>query len=61
MYKLCREYLNEEALEGFGDLREQVIRTANCADDLFLLVTEETVLIESSRFYGMKICTKKLR
>jgi hypothetical protein len=47
VFKLCSEYLNKDALEEFGDLGEQVIRTVNCADDLFLLVTEETVLSES--------------
>jgi len=46
VFKLCSEYLTKEALEGFGDL-EQVIRTLNSVDDLFLLVTEETVLTES--------------
>jgi len=46
IFKLFSEYLNKEAFEGFGDLGEQVIWTDNCADDLVLLVREETVLTE---------------
>jgi len=45
IFKLFSEYLNKEALEWFGDLGEQVIRTVKCTDDLVLLVREETVLI----------------
>jgi hypothetical protein len=46
LFNLHSEYLNKEALEGFGDFKieGQVIRTVEYADDLVLLAREETVL-----------------
>jgi hypothetical protein len=46
MLNLYREYLTNEALEGFENFRigEKVIRTVKYIDDLVLLAKEETVL-----------------
>jgi hypothetical protein len=43
---LHREYLTEEALQGFGDFKieERVIHTARNADGIVLMATEEAVL-----------------
>jgi len=63
-FNLKNEYLTKGTLEGFGDfeVKEQVILTLRYADDLVLRAEEETViqsmidkLIETGRFYGMKM------
>jgi hypothetical protein len=69
LFNLYSEYLTKEALVGFGDFKiGQVIFTLKYADDLVLLVKEETVLqgmtdrlIEIGRCYGMEINVEKLR
>jgi hypothetical protein len=70
LFNLYSEYLTEEALEGFGDFITggQVICTVKYADDLVLLVKEETVLqgmidklIEIGRCYGMEMNVEKKR
>lgn len=46
LFKLCKEYLTEKALEVFEDfrLRRQIIRNAKYADDIMLLAQVETVV-----------------
>jgi hypothetical protein len=65
---LYSECLTKEALEGFGDLKieRQIFNTVKYADELVLLATEEMVLqgmidklIETRRWYGMEINSKK--
>jgi hypothetical protein len=64
MFNVYSEYLNKEALEGFGDFKigRQVIGTVKYADDLVLLAGEETLLqgvvdrlSEIGRRYGMEM------
>ena len=45
-FNLYSEYLNKEALEGFGDFKigRQVIRAVKYADGIVLLAMEEAVL-----------------
>ena len=45
-FNLYNEYLNKEALEGFGDFKigRQVIRAVKYADGIVLLAMEEAVL-----------------
>jgi hypothetical protein len=68
LFNLYSEYLTKEALDGFGGFRigGKVIRTVKYADDLVLLVKEETVLqgmidrlIEIGRRYGMEMNVEK--
>jgi hypothetical protein len=46
LFKLCSEYVTQEALEGHEDFKVggQIIRMVRYADDLVLLAKEETVL-----------------
>jgi hypothetical protein len=46
LFNLYSEYLNKEALEGFGDLKigGQIMNTVKYADDLVLLAKGEMVL-----------------
>jgi len=46
LFNLYCEYINKEALEGFGDFKigGQVIHTVKYADDLVLLANEEIIL-----------------
>jgi hypothetical protein len=67
LFNVYSEYLTNETLEGFGDFKiGQVICTVTYADDLVLLVKDETVLqgmierlIETGRFYGMEMNVEK--
>ena len=45
-FNLYSEYLDKEALEGFGDfkIRRQVTRAVKYADDIVLVAVEEAVL-----------------
>jgi hypothetical protein len=70
LFNLYSEYLNKEALEGFGDFKigGQVIRTVKYSDDLVLLVREEKVLqgmvdrlSETGRHYGMEMNVEKTK
>ena len=36
LFNLCSKYITKEALEGFGDLGGQAIRTVKCADYVVL-------------------------
>jgi hypothetical protein len=66
---LYSEYLTKETPESYRDLKiGQVIRTVQYANDLVLLVKEETVLEgmidrlnETGRFNGMEMRVIKLR
>ena len=70
LFNLYSEYLNMEALEGFGDFRTggKVIRNEKYADDLLLLAKKEAVLQgmgerqnKTGRCYGMEINVKKTK
>jgi hypothetical protein len=70
LFSLYSEYVTQEAVEGLGDFKvgRQIISTVRYADDLVLLVKEETILqsmidklIEVGREYGMEINVEKLR
>jgi len=65
---LYGEYLNKEALGGYGDFKTggQVFRTTKYADELVLLAKEEAVLqgmnerlTEIGRCYAMKMNVEK--
>ena len=70
LFHLYSECLTKEALGGLGDFNigGQFIQTVKYADDLVLMVKEETVLqgmidkvIEIGRCYGMKINVEKTK
>jgi hypothetical protein len=68
-FDLYSEYVIQEALEGLGDFKVgQIICMVRYADDLVLMVKEETILqsmidnlIEVGSGHGMEINIKKLR
>jgi hypothetical protein len=69
-FKLYSEYVIQEALEGLGDFKVggQVISTVRYADDLVLVVKEQTILqnmtdklTEVGRGYGMEINVEKTK
>jgi len=70
LFNVYSECLTKEALEGCGDFKigVQIIYTVKYADDLVLLVKEETVLqdminklIDIGRCYGMEMNVEKTK
>ena len=69
LFNLYSECLTKEALDGLGDfVGGQIIQTVKYADDLVLMVKEETVLqgmidklIETGRCYGMEMNVGKTK
>jgi hypothetical protein len=70
LFNLYSECLTKEALEGFGDFktRGKIIHTVKYADELVVLVKEESVLqdmidnlIEIGRCYGMEMKVEKTK
>ena len=68
LFNLYSEYLPKEALDGLGyfNIGGQIIQTVKYADDLVLMVKEETVLqgmigklTEIGRCYGMELNVEK--
>jgi predicted nucleotidyltransferase len=70
LFNLYSEYLTNQALEWFGDIKigGQVIRTVKYADDLVLLAKEKRTLqdmidriIEIGRCYGIEMNVEKTK